>query len=276
MLYRSHAPGFGCLLCPLSVLVFVAMSAYLLMPAPEDFWKRTTNKEVACAQGRPRLSIFMTSEPEPGRRRSVPGPAEDRSLSPSPSPSPEFGTAQPRDVISLPPESEEPYDPPIDTREAGERAPEDQPPPTERVYVVKKGDTLSEIAARLLGSVRYSKDILERNPKIKNANDLRVGQKLILPLDVSSGDSEEEAETAVAPEPPQQNHEDTNRSAEREPSWREVQVKSGDTLYGLAARYLGDGSQWPRLRAMNKDRVGEDGQLAVGTKLRVPPATEAR
>ena len=176
----------------------------------------------------------------------------------------------------MPPGSEETYDPPIDTREAGERALEDQSPPTERVYVVKKGDTLSEIAARLLGSVRYSKDILKRNPKIKNANDLRVGQKLILPLDVSSGDTGEQAETAVPPEPPQENHEDTSRAAEREPSWREVQVKSGDTLYGLAAKYLGDGSQWPRLRTMNKDRVGEDGQLSVGTKLRVPLATEPR
>ncbi len=51
-----------------------------------------------------------------------------------------------------------------------------------RVYVVKKGDTLSEIAQRELKSSRRAGEILKLNGGlIKDANDLRVGMELKMP-----------------------------------------------------------------------------------------------
>jgi nucleoid-associated protein YgaU len=47
-----------------------------------------------------------------------------------------------------------------------------------RVYIVKRGDTLSHIARRFGTSVRA---LQAANPHVKNANVIRVGQRLIIP-----------------------------------------------------------------------------------------------
>lgn len=49
-------------------------------------------------------------------------------------------------------------------------------------------------------------------------------------------------------------------------------VQKGDTLYRLAEKYYGSGSQWKRLADANKDRVGTNGLLREGTRLRIPGA----
>lgn len=52
----------------------------------------------------------------------------------------------------------------------------------EKIYVVKKGDTLSKIAKSQLGKSSYYTKIFERNKhQLKNASSIRVGQKLIIP-----------------------------------------------------------------------------------------------
>lgn len=52
----------------------------------------------------------------------------------------------------------------------------------ERVYTVKKGETLSEIAAKALGSSRRWKEILSLNSdKLDDATDLREGMRISLP-----------------------------------------------------------------------------------------------
>ena len=51
-------------------------------------------------------------------------------------------------------------------------------------YVVKKGDTLSKIAQEQLGGAHRWKYLYELNKdKIKNPNKLKVGQKIIIPLE---------------------------------------------------------------------------------------------
>ncbi|MBL8878207.1 MAG: LysM peptidoglycan-binding domain-containing protein [Phycisphaerales bacterium] len=51
-----------------------------------------------------------------------------------------------------------------------------------RTYIVKKGDTLSEIAQKMYGDAGQYKKILNANRKtIKDPKKLRVGQKLIIP-----------------------------------------------------------------------------------------------
>jgi len=53
-----------------------------------------------------------------------------------------------------------------------------------REYVVQKGDTLSEIAAKEYGGAHRWKYLYELNKsKIKNPNKLEVGQKIIIPIE---------------------------------------------------------------------------------------------
>jgi nucleoid-associated protein YgaU len=133
---------------------------------------------------------------------------------------------------------------------------------------VQKGDTLSEIAARLLGSVRFVDDILKANPRLRNPNDLKVGQVLILPT-VVSGDSTEGIGRRREEGGPadQRTVTEVPRPADRT---QKVEVRKGDTLYGFAERYLGDGNQWRRLLALNRGRIGSDAKLVPGTTILVP------
>jgi nucleoid-associated protein YgaU len=51
-------------------------------------------------------------------------------------------------------------------------------------YVIKKGDTLSKIAQEQLGKAHRWKYLYELNKdKIKDPNKLRVGQKIIVPIE---------------------------------------------------------------------------------------------
>jgi nucleoid-associated protein YgaU len=47
------------------------------------------------------------------------------------------------------------------------------------------------------------------------------------------------------------------------------EVKPGDNIYRIAARYLGNGERWREIRDRNPGTVGRDGELAVGAKLRI-------
>ncbi len=52
-----------------------------------------------------------------------------------------------------------------------------------RSYTVRKGDTLSEIVMREVGSVRYLDRVRALNPWLKDQKDnIRVGQSLMLPV----------------------------------------------------------------------------------------------
>ncbi|NLS95603.1 MAG: LysM peptidoglycan-binding domain-containing protein [Planctomycetaceae bacterium] len=48
-------------------------------------------------------------------------------------------------------------------------------------------------------------------------------------------------------------------------------VRDGDTLEGLAQRYLGDRSRWREIYQVNRDRIQQPELLPLGTKLVIPP-----
>ncbi len=248
----------------LSVLVFVAMSAYLLIPAPGDFWEASAQKEVVCTGGTQRLSIFITEPESPGGPRQEPpgSPSYDDKGSRGGFPR-QPGGIRPQPVNPVRPQPSDPAPEPALPRKR-------QP----RTHRVQKGDTLSEIAARLLGSVRYVKDILKANPGLRDPDNLKVGQVLILPTVVSG-----EGDHAAGPpgekrgQRDRQGEADAARPAERV---RRVKVKKGDTLYAFAERYLGDGSKWPRLLALNQGRIRSDAKLVPGTTILVPLAEDVR
>jgi len=48
-------------------------------------------------------------------------------------------------------------------------------------------------------------------------------------------------------------------------------MQAGDTLYGLARRFYGDGKLWPRIVDANQGQIRDITAIPVGTVLRIPP-----
>lgn len=56
-------------------------------------------------------------------------------------------------------------------------------------------------------------------------------------------------------------------------AWKTHTVAEGDSLYRLAATYLGDGEKWRELQKINADVLGDGTNLKVGMKIKVVQAT---
>lgn len=54
------------------------------------------------------------------------------------------------------------------------------------------------------------------------------------------------------------------------PSVGKYVVQKGDTVAGLARRFLGDDDRWPEIQAINPDRITKDGQVREGVTLKIP------
>lgn len=84
-----------------------------------------------------------------------------------------------------------------------EDSPEPKPaqpaqPPKQQIYEVKPGDTLSEIAARFLGSQAKYHLIYEANSdQLKSPNDLKPGMKLVIPSPDQAADESERSVTST-------------------------------------------------------------------------------
>lgn len=111
-----------------------------------------------------------------------------------------------------------------------------QPSPTPFVYTIKRGDTLSEIARKYGTTV----EALMRENGITDATSLREGQKLniVKPPDLSAT-----------------------------MAYDTYEVKQGDTLSTVAARYGVSVAQIKTVNGLKSDK------LAVGQKLRIPVGT---
>jgi nucleoid-associated protein YgaU len=50
-------------------------------------------------------------------------------------------------------------------------------------------------------------------------------------------------------------------------------VTNGDSAYSIAKRYYGNGEAWKALAKYNKDRIGANGAVRVGVRVRIPEAS---
>jgi len=134
-------------------------------------------------------------------------------------------------------------------------------PPT--TYKVRRGDTLSGIAKRELGSAQRWRDIQRLNPDLDPAR-LRPGQILVLPpRDASPGGGEGKALAAEA----------AARGGEgaAQDDARLYTVRPGDSLWKLAYRFYGGPDGVERILAANQDVLdGKDAVLRIGMTLRIP------
>jgi nucleoid-associated protein YgaU len=115
-----------------------------------------------------------------------------------------------------------------------------------QTYVTQGGDTLWALAERFYGDGNRWTALYEANSTAigPDPNQLTAGKILIIP-DLPPG----------PPPGPAQTHLTT-------PS---------DTLWDLAARFYGDGAQWPKIYEANKALIGPDpNRLTAGLTLIIP------
>ncbi|MED6334539.1 MAG: LysM domain-containing protein [Planctomycetota bacterium] len=138
--------------------------------------------------------------------------------------------------------------------------------PQETVYLVKAGDTLSEIAQATLGSARRWHEIVELNPGVGPAS-LRVGAILRLPEVVGPISASTPAPTP-APAPARVAHTRVDPLLDVPASDRTHIVAPGEVLSVIAQRELGSARRWREIVDFNPGL--DPDRLKVGTVLALP------
>ncbi len=150
---------------------------------------------------------------------------------------------------------------------AVEKAPASLEATATQTYTVQSGDSLSKIAAKVGVTAR---EITELN-NIKDANKIRVGQKLVLPSyaqSVPAGESKPAAKKPAAKPQP---------AAPAVAGKGEYVVRSGDSLSKIAVR---NGTTVKALREVNDlksdmIRIGQKLKLPAGAAPKAPAAASA-
>lgn len=134
-------------------------------------------------------------------------------------------------------------------------------------YTVQRGDSLTDIAARLLGDPARYVEIFDANRHVLDSPSLlRVGQVLTLPGGAESPVASGTPAMATAGAPP-----DQGNSRRRDMMF----VQSGDTLSQIAKRYTGDAGRWQEIWDVNRDRIPNPNRLSMGESLDLPSGWQA-
>lgn len=135
---------------------------------------------------------------------------------------------------------------------------------TATIYEVSKGDSLAQIAQKFYGQQEGNRlvniqKIYEANKKtLKSIDELQVGQKLVIPP--LNTKEQELLKTGL--------FEKVEKETKSAASPKEYIIKEGDSLWHIAAKYLGDGLRYEEIAAMNGN-IDPD-NLIVGTKIKLP------
>jgi nucleoid-associated protein YgaU len=164
------------------------------------------------------------------------------------------------------------------------------------IYEVADGDRLSEIAIKFYGPQAGKKlvnvqKIFEANKdKMKTIDELKVGQKLVIP---TLGEKEKgllktglfekvakETKPAVstdkkitaAPAAVTEKKTIAAPATEKKTSktLQEYVIKEQDTLWKIAAKFLGDGNRYEEIASLNGSVIKDTENLVVGTKIKIP------
>ncbi len=128
-------------------------------------------------------------------------------------------------------------------------------------YTVRKGDTLSGIALKELGSARRWQEIRALNETLDERG-LQPGRVIWLPGDTVSAGPDPAAKVGHA----------TVREEKNPPAGsRTYTVLRGDSLWKISERFFGGPGGIDRIVAANRDKLsGRDAVLKVGSVLRIP------
>jgi len=154
-------------------------------------------------------------------------------------------------------------------------------PSLPKIHEVTDGDNLAFIAKKYYGDVEGNKrvnimKIFEANRNIlKAADEIQVGQKLIIPPLPDSASQEKnkdglvssifEKVTSIGREHL------ALKKPERQKQGKSYTVREGDSLWKIAADQLGDGSRYTEVAKLNDDVLSDEDSLTVGMTLKIPP-----
>lgn len=125
-------------------------------------------------------------------------------------------------------------------------------------YEIRPGDTLGEISLRHLGTVKRWREIVTLNPGL-DPDRIVAGRVLTLPGDARVAAQADRSSRAVPPTP---SREATSTRAGT------YAVRSGDSLWKIAARELGNGERWRDIAKLNP-KV-DPNRLHVGQRIALP------
>lgn len=146
------------------------------------------------------------------------------------------------------------------------------PPAELATYEVKEGDTLWSIAARQLGNGSRHAEIAALNrDRMGKGNTLRVGSSLRMPGGVAGDrDSANSADERRVEKPAKREVAESAQAVKKKNGKTVYVVKSGDTLGGIAAKYLGSSAKYDDLLLANAGTLKDEDSLEVGMELMIP------
>lgn len=127
-------------------------------------------------------------------------------------------------------------------------------------HVLGPQDDLWSLAERTYGDGTQWRRIVAANPGL-DPDHLDPGRTIVLP---------------GAPRGlPSTGSDGTDQHPESQNRPRTVTVRPGDTLSGLAERYLGEADQWPRIWELNRDLIDDPDLIDVGWRLVLPQVDDS-
>ena len=266
-------------------------------PEPRGPVKQPVTQPVASLDEEPVVSIqsratlpaetfdFTTPEPEPefrtvSPRASVPEPTAPE-LMLDDSDEDRFGGYQPEDLseafldVSVrSAEKSHTAAPPLDSFAAPATSPRAAGVIAGSKYVVQNGDNFWSISQKKYGTGRYFQALAAHNrQQIPDPARMKPGTEMTLP-------AAEELERRYPSLIPRQGTTDSAPEAvaiatgeylvgtDGQPRYR---VGTGDTLSGIAQKYLGRSRRWEQILEMNRDVLKDGNTLKLGMVLRLPP-----
>ncbi|MHC5060081.1 MAG: LysM peptidoglycan-binding domain-containing protein [Planctomycetota bacterium] len=144
-------------------------------------------------------------------------------------------------------------------------------------YVVQSGDNLAVIAMKAYGPEAGNKravvnKIFQANSAIlESANKISVGQELTIPP-LTPGKDSQKVIAAASIIGKVKNFAGRNLTALKNAVGvhRQYSVQSGDSLWQIAERFLGDGSRYHEIVELNSDIIANLEEIPVGVSLRLP------
>ncbi|MBW7990714.1 MAG: LysM peptidoglycan-binding domain-containing protein [Planctomycetes bacterium] len=166
-------------------------------------------------------------------------------------------------------------------RKATINVPKEVKPDLPKIYVVKDGDNLAEIAQKFYGTVRGNKAlnvvrIFEANRRLlKSPDDISVGQKLIIPLlkdeakSVFNGGLFEKIKSTMGRTRPSTTT--PTKTPAKPPAARPTKqytVRAGDSVWRISEKQLGDKERFREIIKLNA--LEDEDYLTVGQRLLIP------
>jgi nucleoid-associated protein YgaU len=129
--------------------------------------------------------------------------------------------------------------------------------------------TVTEVSQAVLDDILLKPSTAGQPGRATGANQLARAAEPLDPIREKAVDAKDAEQKTADKEPDRTGLTSRDR-------WRHYQIQKGDTWYGLAARFMGDGKRWHDLYALNDDIVPDATKLRTGVKIRVPAASNRR